>query len=201
MEVAKQKDEKRRLASEASQPVEHPLTTGLALRVHGPFRDVMPQSPEALRTYNPSPVFLKPHHCMLCEEEFDSQAQLDAHTQSAHRQFQCSCGESFRDEDALRQHLSLHDQEGNAVEHSSRQDTPTYRQKVFAQAICNWPTAVTAQVHRTRLYLMKTQTTSFNFGFSACACCAMEKKTCEVVRFVFPRPMQKICLNGGKSKA
>ena len=183
----KDAEEKRRLAAEATLSVSHPLRTGMALRVHGPFCDVLPQSPEVLRTYNPSPVFLKPHHCMLCEEEFDSQEQLDAHTQVAHKVFQCSCGEEFPDDVSLRQHLSAHETEGEPAEHGPREDTTTYRQKVFAQVICNWPTAVTAQVHRARLYAM-IMTTTFNLGFSACASCAMEKKNSEMVRFTFPRP-------------
>ena len=147
----------------------------------------MPQSPEALRKYSPRPVFLKPQHCMLCEAEFDSREQLDAHTEVAHREFQCSCGERFRDETSLHTHLSLHGQEGESEEHGAREDPPTYRQKVFAQAISDWPEAVTAQVHRTRLYEMKVQTTTFNFGYSACACCAMEKKNREMASFTFPR--------------
>ena len=179
---AKRAEENRCSTADTSPLAECPLTTGLALRVHGPFKDVMPQHPETLREYNASPVFLKPHHCMLCEQEFDCQEQLNAHTQVEHQEIQCRCGDRFPDEVALRQHLLLHDQDGVSLEHGARDDMPTYRQKVFAQAISDWPIAATAQVHRTRLYAMKALASTLNCGFSACACCAMEKKNKDQAR-------------------
>ena len=171
------------------------------MRVHGPFRDVLPERSEALRKYDQRPVFLKPQHCMLCDQEFDSKEELDAHTELEHREFQCVCGERFGDEVSLRAHLSLYEQEGESAKHGVREDVPTYRQKVFAQAICDWPTAVTAPVHRTRLYEMKTLTTNSNFGFSTCACCATQKETPRCNVSLFPGLKKRDCQTGGRSKA
>ena len=117
-------EERRRASAEATQFVSHPLRTGMALRVHSPFCDVVPQSP----AYKANLVFLKQHHCMFCDEDFDTQAQLDAHTQVAHKVFQRNCGEEFPDDVSLGQHLSAHEKEGESAEHGAREDTTTYRQ-------------------------------------------------------------------------
>ena len=118
---------------------------------------------------------------MLCAEEFDTEEQLDEHTQAAHDEWHCSCGEQFPSLALLNAHLLRH------PAHQRSPEVSAYRQKVFAQVLHDWPTPITAQLHRTRLHAMKVLTTNANLGMTSCACCALEKPWCEVSTFTFPQ--------------